>query len=48
MVNARKSISNVQHKIDGFKAQLKMLSVLGNSLAKAEEEVKEEKTETAE
>jgi len=48
LVNAHKSISNVQHKIDGFKAQLKMLSVLENSLAKAEREVEEEKTETAE
>jgi uncharacterized protein (UPF0262 family) len=41
LVNARKSISNVQHKIDGFKAQLKMLSVLGNALAKAKEVVAE-------
>ena len=41
LVNARKSISNVQQKIDGYKAQLKMLSVLSNSLQKAKELVEE-------
>jgi uncharacterized protein (UPF0262 family) len=41
LVNARKSISNVQQKIDGCKAQLKMLSVLSNTLQKAKAIVEE-------
>ena len=41
LVNARKSISAVQQKVDGCKAQLKMLSVLSNTLQKAKEVVEE-------
>ena len=46
LMNARKSISNVQNNIDNCKIQLKMLSQLEKDLAPKEEEVVEENIET--
>lgn len=46
LMNARKSISNVQNNIDNCKTQLKMLSQLAKELEPKEEEVVEENIKT--